>query len=123
MGEITPMASTQNLNAGAISSVRQCPFCGKTIARSFTQCPVCRESLPDVQKSASLSPGAKRNRDHRIRRGLLYMLLAALFHYFAAGYSAMFLPVTVNAVVTFYLTPFFFLGGLGLFIYGLLTKH
>jgi hypothetical protein len=116
------MGSTQNLTAGAISSLRQCPFCGKTIPKSFTQCPACRESFPSLQEPGAASAISRPMRDRRIRRGLLYMLLAALIHYFAAGYSAMFLPYSINAVVTSYLSPLFFLGGLGLLLYGLFSK-
>jgi len=53
-----------------------------------------------------------------IRRGLLYMLLAGVIHYFAAGYSGVALPVAVPSMVTQYLTPILFLCGLSLGLYG-----
>ena len=46
------------------------------------------------------------------------MLLAAVIHYFAGGYSAMQLPYPIQPVVTVYLAPVLFLGGLGLSLYG-----
>ena len=46
------------------------------------------------------------------------MLLAAVIHYFAGGYSAMELPYPIQPVVTVYLAPVLFLGGLGLCLYG-----
>ena len=53
-----------------------------------------------------------------MRRGLLYILLAVIVHYFAGGYSAFQLPVVVPAFVTAYLTPLLFLAGVGLEVYG-----
>ena len=59
----------------------------------------------------------------QIRRGLLYMFLAAVIYYFAAGYSApLQLPVAVTPIVTTYLTPLLFLGGLGFALYGLFLR-
>ena len=63
------------------------------------------------------------NQRGNIRRGLLYMLLAAVIHYFAGGYSALNLPFPIVSVVTSYLSPIVFLGGLGLTLYGLYSKH
>ena len=60
-------------------------------------------------------------KSREIRRGLLYMLLAGVIHYFAGGYSAMDLPFPINPVVTVYLSPMLFLSGLGLIVYGLFT--
>jgi hypothetical protein len=59
----------------------------------------------------------------KIRQGLLYMLLAAVIHYFAGGYSAMQLPYPIQPVVTVYLAPLLFLGGLGLSLYGYLHRN
>ena len=53
------------------------------------------------------------------------MLLAGVVHYFAAGYADPFkipLPAPVLPLVTQYLTPLVFLGGLGLTLYGLFLK-
>jgi hypothetical protein len=57
-----------------------------------------------------------------IRRGLLYMLLAGVIHYFAAGYSGVALPVAVPSMVTQYLTPILFLCGLSLGSYGVYLR-
>jgi hypothetical protein len=46
------------------------------------------------------------------------MLLAAVIHFFAGGYSAMELPFPIQPVVTVYLAPLLFLSGLGLTLYG-----
>jgi len=46
------------------------------------------------------------------------MLLAAVIHYFAGGYSAMQLPFPVQSIVTVYLSPLLLLSGLGLTLYG-----
>jgi hypothetical protein len=100
---------------------RRCVFCGKSMPAHLTQCPFCREAVPQVQLSQRRGPDGR----HQIRRGLLYMLLAAVIYYFAAGYGAPFqipLPVTVLPLVTQYLTPLVFFGGLGLTFYGLLLK-
>jgi hypothetical protein len=59
----------------------------------------------------------------QIRRGLLYMLLAALIGYFAGGFSSLKLPIPVLPVVTKYLSPLLFLSGLGLAIYGYYLQH
>jgi hypothetical protein len=51
------------------------------------------------------------------------MLLAAVIHYFAAGYGMPWkLPVQVMPIVTNYLSPLLFLGGLGLTLYGLFQR-
>jgi len=57
-----------------------------------------------------------------IRRGLLYMLLAGVIYYFAAGYSGVALPVAVPSVITQYLTPILFLCGLSLALYGIYLR-
>jgi hypothetical protein len=94
---------------------RQCAFCGKQISVNLAQCPFCREMVPQVRLASRSNPEAGK----KIRRGLLYMLLAAVIHYFAAGYAApLQLPVFVLPLVTNYLSPLVFLGGLGLTLYG-----
>ena len=80
----------------------------------LTRCPYCREDVPKVQLSSRPRTGGRL----QIRRGLLYMLLAGVIQYFAAGYSPFTLPVSVPALVTTYLAPAVFLSGLGLLIYG-----
>ena len=100
-------------------ATKQCAFCGKRIDARLRQCPFCREMVPQVQLSRS-SGSAGRN---QIRRGLLYMLLAGVIYYFAAGYAKpLQLPVTVQPVVFNYLAPLLFLGGLGLTLYGLILR-
>jgi len=103
--------------------MKQCSYCGKSIPAKASQCPFCREAVPQVQlsrKSASGSGG------DQIRRGLLYMLLAGVIHYFAGGYGAPIfqipLPAPVMPMVTQYLTPLLFLGGLAFTLYGLVLK-
>ena len=103
------------------ADTRRCVFCGKGMAAHLTQCPFCREAVPKVQLSRRSGPDGR----HQIRRGLLYMLLAGVIHYFAGGYGAPLqipLPAPVLPFVTQYLTPLIFLGGLGLTLYGLFLR-
>ena len=96
-------------------AMRGCPFCGKSIRAEATQCAFCREAVPQVQLKTRAFTSEGRA---KIRRGLLYALLAAIIHYFAGGYSGLTLPVTIPPVVTDYGTPALFLCGFGLIIYG-----
>jgi hypothetical protein len=101
------------------ADTRQCVFCGKQIAATLNQCPFCREMVPEVRLSRSSGSDGRR----QIRRGLLFMLLAALIYYFAGGYGApLRLPVQIVPVVVNFLLPLLFLGGLGLTLYGLLLR-
>jgi hypothetical protein len=96
--------------------MRGCPFCGKSVRVEVGQCPFCREAIPEVRmKTRAFASEGRAN----IRRGLLWVLLAAIIHYFAAGYSGLTLPVAIPAVVTDYGTPALFLCGFGLIIYGI----
>jgi hypothetical protein len=107
--------------ARPIADKRRCVFCGKHMAAHLTQCPFCREAVPQVQLSRRTGPDGK----YHIRRGLLYMLLAGVIHYFAAGYGAPFqipLPTPILPLVTQYGTPLLFLGGLGMTLYGLILR-
>lgn len=102
--------------------MRQCAFCGKRIAGHLNQCPFCREMQPQMPNvrlsSASSSAGGQ-----KMRRGLLYMLLAGVIYYFAAGYAKpLEIPVAIQPAVVNYLSPLLFLGGLGLTLYGLILK-
>ena len=97
-----------------VSTTRVCPYCGKLLRGNRPQCSHCRETLPEI-RIVRVAPVAKRG---QIRRGLLYMLPAAVIHYFASGYSAMDLPFPIVPVVAVYLSPLLFLGGLGLTLYG-----
>jgi hypothetical protein len=78
------------------------------------RCPHCREDIPKVQLASRPRTGGRLE----IRRGLLYMLLAGVIQYFAAGYSPLTLPIQVPAPVTAYLAPVVFVSGLGLLLYG-----
>jgi hypothetical protein len=104
------------------ADTQRCAYCGKQMAARLTQCPFCREAVPTVQMSHRSGPSG----GHQMRRGLLYMLLAAVIHYFAGGYGAPIfllpLPAPVMPLLTQYLTPLLFLGGLGMAIYGLVLK-
>ena len=104
-----------------VADMRRCVFCGKHMAPHLRQCPFCREAVPQVQLSQRTGPDGR----HQFRRGLLYMLLAGVIHYFAAGYAKPFeipLPAPMLPLVTQYLTPLLFLGGAGLALYGLYLK-
>ena len=99
--------------------MRQCAFCGRRIAAHLNQCPFCREMVPRVHLSRSSSAAGQL----QIRRGLLYVLLAGVIYYFAAGYAKpLEVPVTIQPAVIHYLAPLLFLGGLGLTLYGLILK-
>ena len=97
-----------------MSSTRECPFCGKAVYDRLTQCPYCREPLPAVRQIHSSVNDGSRN----IRRGLLFVLLAAVIGYFAGGYSALPLPIPILPIVGKYLSPLLALSGLGLTIHG-----
>ncbi len=98
---------------------RRCVFCGKAFAVHLRQCPFCREMVPQVQLSRRTGADGR----PQIRRGLLYMLLAALLYYFASGYAAPFqLPVSILPLVNNYLLPLLFLGGLGFTLYGFFLR-
>jgi hypothetical protein len=99
-------------------ATRPCVFCGKSMLAHLNRCPHCREDIPKVQLSARPRIGGRL----QVRRGLLYMLLAGVIQYFAAGYSTLTLPIQVHPIVTAYLAPVVFLSGLGLLIYGLYLR-
>jgi hypothetical protein len=85
----------------------------------MNRCPYCREEVREVRLTSSRS-GKDGRRE--VRRGLIYMLLGAVIHYFAGGYSALTLPYPLNPLVTTYLSPAVFLGGLGLCLYGIYLR-
>jgi hypothetical protein len=94
-------------------ATRQCPHCGKAVFDRMTQCPYCREALGAIPQRRGDSVRMIEGRG-KIRQGLLCILLAAVVHYFAGGYSAMQLPYPIQPIVTVYLSPLLFLSGLGL---------
>jgi len=95
-------------------SMRQCPYCGIRVAEERRECPHCHAVLPEIQ----LTHRRDNQGGTEIRRGLLYVLLAAVINYFAGGYSAMQVPFPIQPIVTIYLSPVLFLGGLGLTLHG-----
>src|SRR2546428_12175072 len=107
-------ASYQTLPANK----RHCPFCGVLIAMNLSQCPSCREAVPPVSVAYRSSPDGRR----AIRRGLLYMLLAAVAYYFASGYGGYHLPVPLKALVTEYLLSVVLLSVLGSGVFGALQR-
>lgn len=101
------------------AETRRCVYCGKNMAVHLTQCPFCREAVPQVNLSSRRGPDGRK----QIRRGLLFMLLAAFVYYFAGGYGApLRMPVEIVPAVTNYLLPLLFLGGLGLTLYGFFLR-
>ena len=101
---------------------KSCVYCGKAMPAHLAQCPHCREMAPEVRLSP---PATRQSGEVRVRRGLLWMLLAVVIHYFAGGYSPTHFPVpaTINPTVTSYLTSLLFLSGAGLAIYGLYLRR
>jgi hypothetical protein len=59
----------------------------------------------------------------KIRNGLLCVLLGSVVHYFAAGYSAMILPMPISGLVSTYLSPLLLLCGVGLAVFGIYLKQ
>jgi hypothetical protein len=105
----------------ANADTRRCAFCGRHMAADLTQCPSCREAVPQVKLSRRNASNGRR----QIRSGLLYVLLGAVIHYFASGYGGpIHLPLSlpILGLITQYLTPVLFLGGLGLTAYGLILS-
>jgi hypothetical protein len=98
-------------------ATRQCPHCGKQLFDQMTQCPYCREALGALPRVRG-DRGSSTEGRAKIRQGLLCILLAAVVHYFAGGYSAMQLPFPIQPMVTIYLSPLLFLSGLGLSSFG-----
>ena len=117
-----PTIITTDVCGGDFLPTRQCPYCGQPVHGSLAECPHCHETIPELRADA---PAPRRSEAGRrtIRRGLLCMLLAAVIHYFAGGYSAMQLPYPIQPVGTVYLAPLLFLGGLGLSLYGYLHRN
>ena len=99
---------------------RQCGYCGKYVPEQATQCPFCREEVGPAVAIRDARAGWGRS---HIRRGLLYMLMAALIQYFTSGESALAFPYTIIPLVRQYLLPFLFLAGMGLVVFGLYRRY
>jgi hypothetical protein len=106
------------LSQGQAFESRPCAYCGKPVPTRLNRCPYCREEVREVH----LSSRAGKNGRREARRGLLYMLLGAVIYYFAGGHSGLSLPITLSPWVSDYLAPVVFLGGLGLWLYGLFLR-
>ena len=102
-------------------AMRPCVFCGKPIGAHLNRCPFCREAVPEMR----LAPGSvvRTGGREQMRRGVLYMLLAGVIHFFAAGYSGMTLPIAVPPLVTGYLSPVVLMAGSGLLLYGIYLRY
>jgi hypothetical protein len=103
---------------GQAEATRQCVHCGKPVRTHLRQCPFCREAIPEVPVPRRSGSDGR----HEIRRGLLYMLLAAVIYYFVGGYSEIKVPLTIVPAVTKYLSPLLFFSGLGLSLYGVVLR-
>lgn len=103
---------------GQGTTTRQCAYCGKFVPRQLIRCPDCREMLPEI--AVLREPQVKKR--STIRQGLLFMLLAAVIQYFAGGYSAMNLPISIDPHLSVYLSTALFVCGLGLTVYGILVS-
>jgi hypothetical protein len=103
-------------------ATRECPFCGKGVPVQLVQCNYCRETLPETPRVKNGSSSSSKG-SGQIRRGLLFMLLAAVIGYFAGGYSSLKLPIPILPAISSYLSPLLFLSGLGLAIHGYYVHH
>ena len=93
---------------------RQCAYCGTFVGETVETCPNCREAIP-VRVELHKGPAAG---GAELRRGLLYMLLAAVIFYFARPESGLPIPFHVPDMVPTYMLPLLFLLGLGFTIFG-----
>jgi hypothetical protein len=107
-----------NAYQGPAAVSRPCAYCGKPVPTRMNRCPFCREAVSEVRLSARSGKTGGRE----VRRGLMYMLLGAVIYYFSGGYSGLRLPFPLNPVVTTYLAPVVFLGGLGMSLYGIVLR-
>jgi hypothetical protein len=109
----------RNACTGFIMETRECPFCGKSVSVQIGQCTYCREPLPPAARPNSTASSG----DTYMRRGLLYMLLAAAIGYFAGGYSPLKVPIAAVPAVSNYLSPLLFLSGFTLAVRGYYLHH
>lgn len=102
--------------------VRECPYCGKSIADVYRDCPHCHEALPERRLpsgSGSAARSISSGRPTTFRRGLLYMMTVAFVYYLLSPASFLKLPVPFAPILTTYLLPCFFLMGLAFALYGI----
>ncbi len=98
---------------------RQCPHCGKYVPDVLDQCPQCRETLPPAVHG-HLDPEKARQGRHEIRKGLVWMLVAAVTRKYVVDYPPIVeqVPEEVLDLTQLYLVPFLFLLGAGLVVLG-----
>ncbi|MGC1108143.1 MAG: hypothetical protein WA876_16560 [Candidatus Acidiferrales bacterium] len=103
-------------------SIRECPFCGKSISDAFRDCPHCHEALPERRVPSAASASRAAAAEHRptaFRRGLLYMMAVAFVYYLLSPVSPLKLPVPFAPILTRYLLPSFFLAGMAFALFGI----
>jgi hypothetical protein len=66
--------------------------------RKFVSGAVPEHYIPEIRRAEQVAPVGSRG---QIRRGLPYMLLAAVIYYFAGGYSTTNVPFPINLSVGF----------------------
>ena len=101
--------------------LRQCIHCGKQIRRGLPQCPYCRETQSEYRPAATATPQVRAQTSGHFRNGLLLMLLSAVAHYFAGGYSPLTQHNEISPLLTF-LTPALFVAGLSLSLLGFFQR-
>src|SRR5258707_5266726 len=102
-----------NSSPSPADATRQCVHCGKPVRTDLRQCPFCREMIPEVPRPHRHGSDGRRE----IRRGLLYMLLAAGIYYFAGGDRAVKLPASIAPAGNTYPSPLFAFRGRGVCAY------
>lgn len=100
---------------------RQCGNCGKYLAAELSRCPYCREPLFVHSTQNYHFPQSEVGKGD-VRRGLLYMLLAGVLYYFAAGYSPLEFPARISQFALDWALPLLFLAGMGLMTYGIYQR-
>jgi hypothetical protein len=100
--------------------MQQCIHCGRQIRRHLRQCPYCREAQAENRPSSTAAPGIQTQ--GRLRSGLLLMMLSAVVHYFAGGYSLLVLPNEISSPLLSYLAPLLFLGGLAMSLWAFFLR-
>jgi hypothetical protein len=100
-----------HLGARSSKGSIQCADCARVYPRALSECPRCGSE----ETVAAKSSGKKTASKYRVRRGILWMLVAGAIYLLASQGSVSFPPA-----VTDYLLPLLFLGGLGLTVFGLI---